>query len=158
METVRESVPEGLRIRSGGPDDVPRLVALLVGGALLESEDAEDFGPYRRAMQEIVSTAGNEVIVAEANGRVIGMCQLIIFRHIQNQGGLCAEVESMYVDDRFRSQGVGSRLLDEAVARARRADCYRVQLTSNKVRALAHEFYRRNAFVATHEGFKRDLY
>jgi hypothetical protein len=41
-----------------------------------------------------------------------------------------------------------------AIAEARRRKCYRVQLTSNKVRARAHRFYERLGFARTHEGFK----
>jgi len=154
---VADPVPERLVIRPAGPDDIPRLVELLVGGALLETEDAGNLAPYRRALHEILATWGNDVIVAELDGQAIGMCQLIFFRHLQSRGGLCAEVESMHVDDRFRSRGVGGRLLEEALARAREAGCYRVQLTSNKARVRAHEFYRRHGFVATHEGFKHDF-
>ena len=40
------------------------------------------------------------------------------------------------------------------MARARAAGCYRIQLTSNKVRSDAHRFYLRHGFVNSHEGFK----
>jgi ribosomal protein S18 acetylase RimI-like enzyme len=85
------------------------------------------------------------------------MCQLIMFRHLQERGGRCAEIESVHVDERYRSAGIGGALLEAAVERSAAAGCYRVQLTSNKSRTAAHRFYERHGFAATHEGFKRYL-
>jgi GNAT superfamily N-acetyltransferase len=82
------------------------------------------------------------------------MCQLIMFRHIQDRGGRCAEIESMHVDERFRSQGIGGVLLGAAIEAARAAGCYRVQLTSNQTRGDAHRFYLAHGFEASHQGFK----
>jgi ribosomal protein S18 acetylase RimI-like enzyme len=144
-------------IRSARPSDLPRLAALLAAGTLRGSEDTTDLAPYRLALEEITATDGNEVLVAELAGEVVGMCQLIMFRHLQEQGGRCAEIESVHVDERHRSAGIGGILLEVAVERAAAAGCYRVQLTSNKSRTAAHRFYERHGFAATHEGFKRYL-
>ena len=44
-----------------------------------------------------------------------------------------------------------------AVELARQAGCYKVALTSNKLRDDAHRFYRRLGFIATHKGFRIEL-
>jgi GNAT superfamily N-acetyltransferase len=144
-------------IRSARPSDVPRLVDLLIGGALVDSEDPTDLSPYEQAFRDIGATEGTDILVAERRGEVLGMCQVIVFRHLQGRGGRCAEVESVHVDASERSNGIGRMLMAEAVNRARAAGCYRVQLTSNKVRVDAHRFYMANGFTASHEGFKLDL-
>jgi ribosomal protein S18 acetylase RimI-like enzyme len=144
-------------IRLAGPSDVSRLAALLAAGSLRAGEDPAHLAPYRSALAEIAATEGNEVLVAELGGEVVGMCQLIVFRHLQERGGRCAEIESVHVDERHRSAGIGTTLLRTAVARAQAAGCYRVQLTSHKSRAGAHRFYERHGFDASHEGFKRYL-
>jgi GNAT superfamily N-acetyltransferase len=97
------------------------------------------------------------VLVAEVDGEVAGVCQLVVFRHLQARGGRCAELESLHVDPARRSQGIGGALLEAAVARAAALGCYRVQLTSNKARTDAQRFYARHGFVASHEGYKRPL-
>jgi GNAT superfamily N-acetyltransferase len=137
--------------------DAARVVALLVGGALRPSEDASDLAPYEAALQEITDNPAATVLVAEEDGEVVAMCQVITFRHLQQTGGLCAEIESMHVDERCRSRGIGGLLLTEAVDWARSMGCYRVQLTSNKARTAAHRFYLRHGFDQSHEGFKRYL-
>jgi GNAT superfamily N-acetyltransferase len=147
----------GATIRSARRTDVPRLAALLAAGTLRGGEDAADLEPYRLALEEITAVSGNEVLVAELGGEVVGMCQLIMFRHLQERGGRCAEIESVHNDERHRSAGIGGALLEAAVEQAAAAGCYRVQLTSNKSRTDAHRFYERHGFAASHEGFKRYL-
>ena len=147
-----------VRVRSARPGDVPRLVALLEGGALVAGrEDPSDLGPYEAALEEIQASPGGDVLVVEHSGGVIGMCQLIVFRHFGQRGTLCAELESVHVDASFRGQGVGTVLLASAMARAAEAGCQRVQLTSNKARTDAHRFYVTHGFAQIHEGFKRPL-
>jgi GNAT superfamily N-acetyltransferase len=60
----------------------------------------------------------------------------------------------MHVAEDQRGRGIGAALLNAAVERAKAAGCYRIQLTSNKLRPDAHRFYRRHGFEASHEGFK----
>ena len=49
--------------------------------------------------------------MAEVDGEVIGVCQLIVFRQLQARGGLCAEIESVHVHPDHRGSGVGTTLL-----------------------------------------------
>jgi len=144
-------------VRTATPDDAADLVALLTAGALTPAPPVTDLGPYRAALADLAATPGTDVLVAESDGRVVGTCQLITFRHLQHGGGRCAELESVHVAPDLRSRGIGGLLVEEAVARARAAGCYRVQLTSNAARADAHRFYERHGFSGSHVGFKRLL-
>lgn len=138
------------------PADVAHLVELLEHGALVgQREDPSDLGAYRAALAQIQTADGCDVLVAESEGHVVGMCQLVVFRHLQRHGGLSAEIESMHVHPDFRGRGIGGHLLTAAVDAARRAGCYRVQLTSNGQRTDAHRFYERHGFEPSHVGFKR---
>ena len=149
-----------LTIRAAADSDVPALVELLVAGAVPgtaeDKEDTSDVRPYCAALEEI-KAAGGALLVAERRGAVVGMCQLILIRHFQGKGGLCAEIESMHVRADCRSRGIGTALVRAAVEEARARGCYRVQLTSNVVRDDAHRFYRRLGFEPSHVGFKLPL-
>ncbi len=152
--------PEGLVIREADEADLGRIVELLrlgaVPGGPPSTEDPGDLAPYRAALGEIAGSGGT-VLVAERAGEVVGVCQLIVFRHLQARGGRCAEIESVHVHPDHRGAGVGSALLDEAVRRARALGCYRIQLTSNTARPDAHRFYERFGLAPTHVGFKMPL-
>ncbi len=147
-------------IRNAVQADLGRIVELLslgaVPGAPAGVEDPTDLGRYVSALREI-EVAGHAVLVAEVDGAVVGVCQLIVFRHLQHGGGRCAEIESVHVHPDFRGWGIGSALVRDAAERARRLGCYRVQLTSNMVRTEARRFYERLGFVPSHAGFKMSL-
>jgi len=148
----------GPTVRSARHGDLPTLVALLEGGSLVPGkEDPDDPGAYEAAFAEIASGGDGGLLVAEVDGRVVGMCQLLVFRHLQARGGRCAEIESLHVDAAWRGRGIGGQLVETAVERARAAGCYRVQLTSNRARSDAHRFYERHGFVPSHVGYKRTL-
>jgi GNAT superfamily N-acetyltransferase len=144
-------------VREGTEEDIPRIVELFSHGSLVEGkEDPTDLSPYRAALAEIARGPGG-VLVAEVGGQVVGVCQLIVFRHLQSRGGLCAEVESVHVHPDHRGHGIGGVLMRAAVQQARDLGCYRVPLTSNKARPEAHRFYERLGFEPSHRGFKLDV-
>ena len=144
-------------VRQAVDADVPRIVELFTHGSLVEGkEDPGDPAPYLSALAEIDRGPGR-VLVAEVGGQVVGVCQLIVFRHLQNRGGLCAEVESVHVHPDHRGNGIGGVLMRAAVQQARELGCYRVQLTSNIARPEAHHFYERLGFEPSHRGFKLKL-
>ena len=106
-------------VRDASAADIPEIVELLVHGSLVQGkEDPTDLTPYRAALAAIAEGPG-AVLVAHTGGLVIGVCQLIVFRHVQNRGGLCAELESVHVHPDHRGHGVGSALVRRAVDRAR---------------------------------------
>ena len=147
-----------ITVRRATPADVDRLVELMEAGSLEEGrEDPADLAAYRAALAEIQASPPSDVLVAVAGDQVVGMCQFIVFRHLQRRGGWCAELESMHVHPDWRSRGVGGILLEDAVGRARAAGCYRVQLTSHMTRVDAHRFYERHGFEPSHQGMKRYL-
>lgn len=155
VSSTEAPVGDRVTVRLARPADAAAVAALLAGGAVTNQEDPSDVDAYARALAEVAGTRGNDVLVAELDGAVVGTCQLLVFRHIQQRGGLCAEIESVHVAARRRSAGIGAALLGAAVERARLAGAYRVQLTSNAVRTDAHRFYERHGFEASHVGFKR---
>jgi len=147
-----------ISIRLARPGDASRLAELLAGGALTDGqEDPADVAAYADALADIDADPDAEVLVAELDGAVVAMCQLIMFRQLQRRGGRCAEIESVHVAAEHRGRGIGGRLLEEAVARAAARGCYRVQLTSDRSRTDTPRFYERHGFTASHVGFKRWL-
>jgi GNAT superfamily N-acetyltransferase len=151
--------PAGLVVRRATDADLSRCIELITLGVVpgaQHREHPEDLSPYREALHAI-DAAGGEVLVAEISGEVVGVCQLIVFRHLQVGGGLCAEIESVHVHPDHRRVGIGELLVRAAVARASALGCYRVQLTSNTARADAHRFYERIGFTPSHIGFKMPL-
>lgn len=137
--------------------DIPAALRAILDGSLApEVEYPDDLARYAAAARA-ARAQGHELLVVERDGDVIGVCQLLILQHFHHGGGKCAELEAVHVRADCRGQGAGTVLLVEAERRARETGCYRVQLTSNKVRHDAHRFYLAHGYDASHEGFKKNL-
>lgn len=63
----------------------------------------------------------------------------------------------MRIDESVRGLGLGTRLIEEAIARAREHQCCLVQLTTDKQRPEALKFYEKLGFVNSHHGLKLKL-
>jgi GNAT superfamily N-acetyltransferase len=136
-------------------EDVATAVELLIGGSLTpEFEDITKVKNYWAAVEETRRQRG-DVVVADVDGDVVAVCQVIVFQHFQHAGGWCCEIESVHVRSDMRSRGIGAQLLAAAEALAQERGCYRIQLTSRNVREDAHRFYLANGYEQTSQGFKK---
>lgn len=112
---------------------------------------------YFAAFDAIDRDPNNELVVVELEGRVVGVLQLTYIPSISYRGGWRALVEGVRIDSSLRSRGLGRRLFEWAVERARSKGCRLIQLTSDKSRREAIRFYESLGFVASHEGMKLHL-
>jgi len=145
-------------VRRARPEDLPAIVRLFVipdvGNVKNERPETPLPAAYADALAAIDADPNNMFMVAELEGRIVGVFQLTIIQQLTNQGARVAQIESVVVDTDVRGRGVGEAMMRWAIDEARRRRCFRVQLTSNKVRKRAHAFYARLGFTPTHEGFK----
>ncbi|MFP7721820.1 GNAT family N-acetyltransferase [Lysobacter sp. A3-1-A15] len=149
-----------LVMRTAREADLQCLVAMLADdplGATREHYGSPLPAGYRNAFDAIAVDPNNELIVAEQAGEVIGMLQLTYLPSLTYQGRWRAMVEGVRVARAARSGGVGRRLVEHALHRARERGCHMVQLTTDKARPEALAFYRALGFTASHEGLKRSL-
>ncbi|MFI6044424.1 GNAT family N-acetyltransferase [Nocardia sp. NPDC051321] len=144
--------------RSATIDDLSALVAMLADDTLGSArESADDLSRYRAAFAVIDDDPRQELLVAEYRGAVVGTAQLSFLPGLARKGAVRAQIESVRVDRPLRGNGLGSRLIEECVRRARERGCALVQLTSHGSRVDAHRFYGKLGFEASHVGFKLTL-
>lgn len=153
--------PAGLIVRDATEADLPRVIEIINGGAV-GGREGEQLGPplpgsYIDAFNEITGRHGGHVFVAELHGEIVGTVQLLVLPNLSHLGRPIAQLESMHVWAKHRGSRIGEAMLERAVAEAKLHGCFRMQLTSNKLRHDAHRFYKRLGFEATHEGFKLAL-
>jgi GNAT superfamily N-acetyltransferase len=149
-----------IRFRLAKRADLPTIVRMLADDDLgKQRERYEDPLPetYYSAFEQIDNDPNHELIVADRNGEVIGTLHLMYLPSISFQGGLRAQIESVRVDKRFQSQGIGSAMMGWSMQRARQRGAHVVQVTTHKTREDAHRFYDRLGFKGTHLGMKLSL-
>ena len=127
--------------------DIPQLCELL---ALLFTQE-EDFTPdaerQARGLGMIIGQPEvGRIYCARDEDRVVGMVS-VLFTVSTAEGASAAVLEDMVVHPIRRGEGIGERLLDEAILRAREAGCKRITLLTDSTNQSALRFYGRAGFV-----------
>ncbi|WP_030420077.1 GNAT family N-acetyltransferase [Streptomyces sp. SCSIO 75703] len=147
-----------LEIRRTVEDDLPAVVAMLADDPLgAQRESPGDLTPYRSAFARIAADPHQHLVVAVRDGRVVGTLQLTVVPGLSRRGATRSIIESVRVHADERGSGLGTRLIEWAIAESRRQGCHLVQLTSDRTREDAHRFYERLGFSPSHTGFKLAL-
>ena len=147
-----------IHFRKAEKSDVPGIVQLLSDDELGKlREDFRDPLPevYYTAFENISKDYNQELTVVEnEKGELIGTLQLSFIPYLTYQGGWRALIEGVRVHGEFRGLGIGQRLFEWGIERARKRGCHLVQLTTDKSRPDALRFYEGLGFKASHEGLK----
>jgi len=147
---VTEPVATGATVREAGADDV-EAVADAVESLLLELGGRR---PERHELEAEVRTllddpAGGSVLIAEADGSIVGVLSVSWQRAI-HVPGIYATIQDLWVDEAWRSRGVGAELVEAVAsqARARGVSRLEVGLPRESFAAIAstESFYKRNGF------------
>ena len=149
-----------LTIRRATRADLPAIVRMLANDPLGKTREryAEPLPEaYLKAFADVEAQAGNEILVGEIGGEVVGCLQLTMIPGLSRLGMLRAQIESVRVDESRRGMRIGEKLFLAAIERARKAGCGLVQLTTDASRPDAHRFYERLGFKASHVGMKLAL-
>ncbi len=107
-------------------------------------------------LADIDADARSAALVAEHDGRVVGLLTLHVVPVLHEPGGWC-RITALVVDEAARRAGAGRALVSAAEAFARDASCARIEVTSALHRAGAHEFYRGMGFEQVSEHFLKRL-
>jgi len=112
------------------------------------------FDAWRQILETVFANGGRMTLAVEGE-TVKGVA---LWRIIENTyEGRCLYLDDLVVDEAYRSQGIGKRLInwleDEVWARS----CVALALTSGVVRSEAHRFYLREGFFIASFYFRKKL-
>jgi GNAT superfamily N-acetyltransferase len=105
---------------------------------------------------EIKKDTRSVKLSAAEDGKVVGWAYLYIIsndRHDEPYGFL----ENVYIEKEFRGQGVGTRLIEQVISKARELGCYKLVATSRDSNEQAHKFYKKFGLKSHGLEFRLDL-
>ncbi|PON14559.1 GNAT family N-acetyltransferase [Candidatus Entotheonella serta] len=149
-----------LDFRSATQDDLERIVDMLADdhlGQQLEHNTRPLPTEYRDAFEAIERDPNNDLVVACADGVVVGVLQITFIPNLSHLGAWRALIEGVRIHRDYRAQGLGHQMFEWAIAQAKTKGCRMVQLTTDKSRPQAKAFYEQLGFVPSHEGMKLHL-
>lgn len=143
--------------RSAAATDLAVIVPMIAADSIAaKREGAGDAGNPKisQAFETIAADPNNDLIVAERDGTVIGVMQLTFIPGLTYEGGTRAQIEGVRIAATERGAGIGRRMIEHAIAKARDRGCALVQLTTDKRRDEAAAFYVDLGFTPSHIGMK----
>ncbi|MGZ8216028.1 N-acetyltransferase family protein [Methylomagnum sp.] len=135
-------------IRPAEPRDVDGMVALLKSLFGIEADFAFDESRQRAGLRLLLQRGNGHVLVAEREGRVVGMgsVQTVVSTA---EGGLSGWVEDVVVAEDCQGQGIGRRLLERLEGWAIDHGVSRLQLLADRNNDAALRFYERMGWGGT---------
>ena len=146
-----------LSFRPAVGSDLPGIIAMLADDELgLEREDTSIplNTKYIDAFASIEHDPNQMLVVVEEKGALAGCLQLTFVPGLSRLGMWRGQIESVRIASGNRGKGLGRNMFEWAIAECRKRGCGLVQLTSDKSREDALQFYESLGFSATHEGMK----
>jgi GNAT superfamily N-acetyltransferase len=151
---------DGIIFRRAVSEDLPHIILLLGDDPLGQARENTRLPPaqsYIDAMEEIIRDNNTELLVVENAGDIVGVAQINYLRYLTYQGGLRAQIEGVRIHKDYQGQGLGKKLFQDLIDRAKTRKCHLVQLTTDKARPDALVFYERLGFKQSHLGLKLHL-
>jgi GNAT superfamily N-acetyltransferase len=140
--------------------DLPGIVAMLADDELgRQREDPSiPLNPKYLDSFAAIDRDPNQILaVVEDKGVLVGCLQLTFVPGLSRLGMWRGQIESVRIATGNRGKGLGRKIFEWAIAECRRRGCGLVQLTTDKSRAEASQFYESLGFTASHEGMKLTL-
>ncbi len=122
--------------RKATKNDVPAIVEMIADDAL--GKVRENFQiplpkNYYSAFENIIGDTNQELIVVEnINTEIIGTLQLSFIQYLTYQGGIRAQIEAVRIRSDKRGSGLGTKMFEWAIKRAKERGAHLLQLTTDK--------------------------
>ncbi len=104
---------------------------------------------------KIIKSEAIKIFIKE-NGQEIGRAYLYLIKN-QLRGKPYGLIEDVFVDEIYRSKGLGKKLVKELIKTAKKNQCYKIVATSRYGREKVHQLYKKLGFSDFGKEFKMYL-
>lgn len=150
-----------MNIRRATINDIPLIVNMLADDKLgreRENPQSPLLKAYTLAFRNIDEDENQELMLIEnEKNEILGTFQLTFIQYLTYQGGIRAQIEAVRIRKDQRRAGLGEKMIEWAIARAKHKGAHVLQLTTDKQRPEALHFYTKLGFKPSHEGMKMHL-
>jgi ribosomal protein S18 acetylase RimI-like enzyme len=104
-----------------------------------------DKAELKKAYDRGADSNNDEFLCAVIDGKIAGFCAYAIVNNLWQEGRI-GYIYAMVVDEALRGKGVGTKLINESLERAKAQGLKRMELDSGFPRERAHKFYEKLGF------------
>jgi len=98
-------------------------------------------GGIKTLWDEILSDKSHHVIVAQADGKIVSSCVIVIVRNLTHGQRPYALIENLITDAAHRNRGLAASVLNYAGELARAENCYKIMLMTGAKDDKTLRFY-----------------
>lgn len=131
-----------MTIRRAKASDYKKLIDLyngFVGENRYSKYDNDSFG-------KVIKSKNNFVYVSEENYKMVGFVTFSV-RLVIRYPKPIAELDELYVLPEYRRKGVGQKLMEKILSKAKELNCYRLFIESHYEHKSAHKLYGKLNFT-----------
>ena len=147
-----------MKFRKATQNDVAKIVEMIADDELGKTRENYQVPlptEYLVAFENIDADPNQELIVVEnQEAEIIGTLQMSFIQYLTYKGGIRAQIEAVRIRKDKRGLGIGKTMFEWAIQRAKERNAHLLQLTTDKKRPKAIQFYEDLGFSASHEGMK----
>ncbi|MBT2622534.1 GNAT family N-acetyltransferase [Chryseobacterium sp. ISL-6] len=156
-----EEKNKGLHLRKATLTDLMTIIEMLADDILGQSREEVSVPldeRYVSAFKAIDQDPNQDLVVlVNDHDEVLGTLQLTYLQYLNHKGSKRALIESVRIHSSQRGKGLGQKMFQLAIERAKEKGATILQLASDKKRVEALRFYEKLGFTASHEGFKMKI-
>ena len=135
-----------LKIREATVEDLPEILSLY---AQPDMDDGNILSPLQATelYRKIRSYPNYKIFVSLSEGAIVGTFALLIAPDLIHDGKSLAVVEDVMVSPKTQGKGIGKFMMNFAMHTCEDLGCYKMALSSNLKREMAHNFYKSVGFT-----------
>ena len=144
-------------IRAASKKDIPLILDLLYDLGRPKPRTDSQVNTFEKLITRYISDSDKEILVAENQTTVIGMISIMYLSRL-NQKFFEMYIPELIVAKRYRSQGIGKKLIQTCIKLAKDKKCHRIRLESGNQRKESHIFYKNFGFSQSALSFSKNFH
>ncbi|BCA96350.1 hypothetical protein TUM19329_27110 [Legionella antarctica] len=139
------SIITSLKIREATREDLPEILDLY-------AQPGMDDGSILSTLQATImykkmrSYPNYKIFACLSEGSIVGTFALLIAPNLIHNGNALAIIEDVMVSPKTQGKGIGKFMMSFAIHASEELNCYKMALSSNLKREMAHNFYKSLGF------------
>lgn len=129
-----------IKIRKAIEADLPEIL-LLYNKSDIDNGNTLDVQSATKVFHRMKQYPDYDIYVAMIENEIVGAFELLIMDNLAHLGAKSGIVEDVVVNYQWRNQGIGKQMMKFAMDECKKTGCYKLTLSSNLKRDLAHKFY-----------------
>lgn len=123
-------------------------------GKIRENASQDLDQQYINAFHQIDTDPSQYLMVIKNKDEIVATSHLTLMPSLTFKGATRMQIEAVRVAQKYRGQKIGEWMIEKAIDYGKSKGASIIQLTTNKKRIRAKEFYEKLGFEASHEGMK----